>query len=71
MDFGHGCESKNFNQIYLSTDSKKYEFSKNKNCLCPKLRKKLSGDKITLVDVCLDVLNYIKKNMPDALVLIQ
>ncbi len=68
-------KAKIFNQIYLSTDSKQImNLVKNKNCLCPKLRnRKLSGDKITLVDVCLDVLNYIKKNydMPDALVLLQ
>ena len=68
-------KAKIFNQIYLSTDSKKIMSSvKNKNCLCPKLRKKkLSGDKITLVNVCLDVLRYIKKNydMPDAIVLLQ
>jgi len=64
-----------FNQIYLSTDSKIIMNSvKNKNCICPKLRKsKLSGDKITLVDVCLDVLNYIQKkyDTPDAIVLLQ
>ncbi len=64
-----------FNQIYLSTDSKKImNLVKNKDCVCPKLRKtKLSGDKITLVDVCLDVLNYIQKkyDTPDAIVLLQ
>lgn len=68
-------KAKIFNQIYLSTDSKKImNLVKNKNCVCPKLRKnKLSGDKITLVDVCLDVLNFIEKNydMPDAIVLLQ
>ena len=73
MDLDVAGESRIFNQIYLSTDSKNNEFGCNKDCVCPKLRKtKLSGDKITLVDVCLDVLNYIQKyDTPDAIVLLQ
>ena len=68
--------SKIFDKIYLSTDSKKIfeKTKKERYCDCPNLRKKnLSRDKSNLVDVCEDVIKYyLKDNINfDGIVLLQ
>ena len=65
-----------FNDIYVSTDSKKiFEISKKKNCLCPGLRKaRLAKDNVTLIEVTKDIIQeYEEKNKKkiNAVVLLQ
>jgi len=67
--------SKLFDDIYVSTDSKKiFNLSQKKKCLCPRLRKpSLAKDNITLIDVTKSIIKeYEKKiNKISAVVLLQ
>ena len=68
-------KSRLFTDIFLSTDSKKiFNLAKKKDCFCPNLRsKKLSTGNITLIEVCIDIIKYYRKEIGniDCVVLLQ